>query len=407
MQQNKLQTKYWDERELITHRLPIKGGDKIMKQEVANFEGLLCSECATRLSKVFRIPKTELQNGGMKEIVWKIQLAEITMKEAGVQFDHKLLVNEAINAVNEGWVDKRLQELQDKYYDELDKKTDEINELKIQLEKVKLDTIKQTENELKNEYSEKLKDYEQIKYDLVKKESHLENLTKELETYRSKEKLQPIKSGNWLEDIIGSGLKRAHPTDDIIPEIKGRNEVDIKEIVKEERKILGKILIECKNTKKWDNKWIKTIQDHGKRENTEFLVIVTNTMPNEKFISPLGLDKEGVLITTPDKSVWAVAFMRQAIVRTAEAISKLENERERISKQAETKQKLLRMISSKDFETVFSTCEDIQQEIQEIRNKLSKTKGEIDNSTFSIEQLVKMIINTNSRFSEAFDKLVE
>ena len=65
------------------------------------------------------------------------------------------------------------------------------------------------------------------------------------------------------------------------------------------------------------------------------------------------------------------------------------------------------MISSKDFENIFSACEDIQQEAQDIRNKISKVKGEIDNSTISIEQLVKTIISTNSKFSEAFDKLVE
>ncbi|MBI2542671.1 MAG: DUF2130 domain-containing protein [Candidatus Aenigmarchaeota archaeon] len=377
-----------------------------MKQEITNFEGLLCNECASRLSEVFGMTKAQIQNGGMKEIVWKLQLAEITMKEAGVQFDQKLLVSEAITAVNEAWVDKRLQEQDNRYYEELDKKDDKINELKIQIEKIKLETIKQTENELKKEYAEKLKHHDEIKHKLLKRENQIENLTKELEAYKSKEKLQPVKMGDKLEDIVADALKRAFPMDDIIPERKGKNEVDIKETVRDGKKILGKILVECKNTQKWNNNWIKTVLAHGKRENTEFLVIVTNAIPNEKFISPLGLEKEGVLITTPDKSTWVVAFIRQAIVRTSEAINKLENERERLSRQAEVRQKLLKMIKSDDFKAVFSACENIQQDVQEIRNRISKVKVEIDNSTISIEQLVKTITNTNTKFSEAFERLI-
>jgi len=350
-----------------------------------------CPICG-QIARAARMTVTELHNGGLNTVTRKLEFATLVIDRAGIEFDQQKLVSQAFEAATKAFADKRLEEETHRHYEQMEvmKRGYE------QQNKPFIDKLNERIVELTKEFADE--------------KNRNKELTNEIVRLRTELTVNPARKGDKPEKDMTTTLKLAFPNDEIIPAMKGKNEIDVVQKVNQDKKPIGKIVIECKNVKQWSSKWISTTLEHMQRENTFFGIISTTVMPNETNLNPLGLDKEGVLITLPENTKWAVAAYRVALIRSDSAMRKLQDERQRMLKQKEIKEKLLRLIDNKDFQTVFDACKNIKEKSQSIRNKASKVKSDmsaISDDTESIDDIVEIVIRSNSKLSEAFDSLSE
>ena len=381
-----------------------------------------CPVCG-QIAKAARMTVTELHNGGMNTIIRKLEFATLAIDRAGIEFDQQKLVSQTLEAATKAFTDKRIEELEDQFEEnmkmiELKKQTEveqlkkEIRQLEIDKEKQIAETISSINREKEQEKKSEIDKLNEAIIGLTEKNKDKEKLISDLDRenirLRAELVINPARKGEKSEKDMATTLKLAFPGDEIIPSIKGREEIDIVQKVSYNKKIIGKVLVECKDVKQWNNKWITRTLEHMKRENTEFGIISTTVMPNETNLNPLGLVKEGILITSPENAKWAVGAFRLALIRSDSAMRNLQSERQRLLKQKEIKEKILSLIDSKDFETVFEACKSIKEKNQNIRNKANKARGEmsaISEDADSIDDVVDTVIRANTKLNEAFNSL--
>jgi len=383
-----------------------------------------CPVCG-QIAKAARMTVTQLHNGGLTTVVRQIEFARAISVTTGVEIDQKMIVSQAIEAATEAFTDKRIEKLEDQFEEkmktiELEKEAEverlkkEMRQLEIDREKQIAETISSINREKEREKKSETDKLNESVIGLTEKNKDKEKLISDLERenirLRTELTVNPARKGEKPEKDMAMTLKLAFPEDEINPAVKGREEIDIVDKVGYNKKLIGKIVVECKDVKHWNSKWITRTLEHMKRENTEFGIISTAVMPNETNLNPLGLVKEGILITSPENTKWAVAAFRLALIRSDSAMRNLQSERQRLLKQKEIKKKILNLIDSKDFETVFEACKGIKEKNQSIRNRVNKTKGEmsaISEDADSIDDVVDTVIRANTKLNEAFDSLSE
>lgn len=101
---------------------------------------------------------------------------------------------------------------------------------------------------------------------------------------------------------------------------------DVECVVKENGRTLGKIVIESKKTKKWSQKSVEQLRGYMEKENTQFGILASSTLPDDALNETIW--KDGILIVKPQHIETAYIFLRQYLILSTQ----LEMEhRERLS----------------------------------------------------------------------------
>lgn len=205
----------------------------------------------------------------------------------------KQALDEAKKSLNEKYI-VDMQFLQ-KQLEEKNKKVTEFREqeLKLRQEKTKIEDDKKdleltvqrrVDEEAKKkelQVSEKLdKDF---RLKLAEKDQKLDSMAKTIEELQKKSNLTSQQvQGEVLELDVLRILTESFPDDDILEVEKFKNGSDIKELVKSKKGMpCGKILWECKRTNLFKNDFISKLKEDMLREEAQFGIIVTTTLPKQ------------------------------------------------------------------------------------------------------------------------------
>jgi hypothetical protein len=122
--------------------------------------------------------------------------------------------------------------------------------------------------------------------------------------------------GEILEIDIENKLKGLFPFDLISPVPKGVKGVDIVlEIRTDDKKIAGKIAVEIKNTKAFQNEWIKTLTDNAILAAADVAILITTAMPKD---IPNGGIVNNILIISYSQIETAFKIIRNQILKVYE-----------------------------------------------------------------------------------------
>ncbi|MBR9702039.1 DUF2130 domain-containing protein [Candidatus Pacearchaeota archaeon] len=166
------------------------------------------------------------------------------------------------------------------------------------------------EKKLEIKYKEKIKEIEEyetendaLKETLIKTKRE-NNEDKEKLISEFQEKIRKLE--NKTSDELGkTGQKEAldilirkFPRDEIQETKRGKIGSDIFHTILYEGEKIGLIVYEVKNTKNWDNKFIKQVKDQKTKHKANYALLVTNVFPSkEKIIC----EKEGIIIIHSSK----------------------------------------------------------------------------------------------------------
>lgn len=182
--------------------------------------------------------------------------------------------------------DKKDLEIQHKKDIELNNK--KINEevlrnTRLVKEEFEKDRIKQQAKdrlEIEKEMSEKHRLEKEILVTAANKEKERTNLEISKLQDRTQSNLSNELKGEGLEDLIENYLKEWHPSDRIEEIKKGKNGADISQIVYQNNKPIGKILIETKNTGSWSSSWENKLIEDMKNIEADFGILISKSKKN-------------------------------------------------------------------------------------------------------------------------------
>lgn len=320
-------------------------------------------------------------------------------EEAKDKFDSdlKIAVSEAEEKLKIKFSEEGKTEFKDlkKQLQESKEKNEEFREqeLKLREEKRKLEqkekdleiTTQRKIDEERKGIEEKVSQEEEKKYRLEKLEWEKQkaDMQKSLEEAQRKGKQGSQQTqGEVLELDFEEALRKAFPTDEIIPIEKGKTGADIRQVVKTQRgNACGIILWETKRTKGWSNDWPEKLKKDLRSEKANVPIIVTNSFPRG-FNSMMGLH-EGVWLVDYSLSMTIAELVRQGLIDVAKEKFLASNK--------EGKQEQLY-----DYVTSHEFVQQIES-ILEVRNTIV---GQIDKERAAFEKQWKIR-------AEAADKLLK
>lgn len=116
---------------------------------------------------------------------------------------------------------------------------------------------------------------------LSQKDQQIEGLTKKIKELNEKAtQALPQTLGEASEHTLETALKGAFPQDIVSPVPVGKRGADLLQKVRDSSgRVRGSILWECKNTKRWNDSWIKKLKDDRLRTQADLAVLATRALP--------------------------------------------------------------------------------------------------------------------------------
>ena len=205
----------------------------------------------------------------------------------------------------------------------------------------------------------------------------------------------PLETGRIQERTIPKRLKAVKPEDNFNTEKSTRRGEDVTCIVKENNEILGKIVIESKKVKKWSYSYIEQTKRYMEKENTEFGILATTTMPSDALSYTTMVD--GVTVVQIDHIEPAYIFLREHLVlkNSLEREHTMKMKRLEIRDQVllELKQAISNGELDKIIETVNGLTESIDTKVNKADNYINTLFKGIKRSTQKIRDLMAKLIS--------------
>jgi hypothetical protein len=242
------------------------------------------------LASVNEEHQTHLEEARTKAIEETQQKADREYRER-LETTRKRAIEEAVKSVS----DKFSADLEflKKQLEEKDKKVSEFRaqELQLRQEKAKIEEDKKEfELTIQRRLDEERKKAEQITSDklesehrlkIAEKDQHIESMSKKIEELQKRANLTSQQlQGEVLELDVQRALSEAFPDDEIVEVAKFKNGSDIKQLVRSRKgKFCGKMLWECKRVSIFKADFITKLKEDMLREEANFGIIVTTTLP--------------------------------------------------------------------------------------------------------------------------------
>jgi hypothetical protein len=255
------------------------------------------------------------------------------------------------------WKKEKL-EIESKYktqIKEIEKKAEQKALLKVQ------EKFKKELGEKEKKAREQGKLEQQKKIDILIKNS--EKLSKE-KVEIEKRYQEALKKGKTIQEMgfdyekrLKTELEENFPEDKII---KWGQKGDILQIVQYKGNDLSKILYECKNVQKWEDKWVPTLKEAVLFRNSEYGIIVTNALKNgKKGFCSYG---EKIFAINPEGIIDFVKFLRQSIIKI-KSLKVTQEEKEALMHH------LWAYIESNEFRNAINEVIDKTIELKDLLNK--------------------------------------
>lgn len=195
---------------------------------------------------------------------------------------------------------------------ELIKQKNEIEEKKRTLELEVVRKVEQKEKEIREKERERMLQENKVKD--LEKDKQIQMMLKKIDNLQKSavQKSQQFQ-GAVLQDNLLEILRNAFPLDNIEripPGIKGAD--IIHDVIGGKRQECGRIVIESKNTKTWQDGWTLKLKHDGRKVKGDVYIIVTSTLPED--IKTFGF-KNGVWVTNPDSFINLVHVIRAFIFK--------------------------------------------------------------------------------------------
>jgi hypothetical protein len=259
---------------------------------------------------------------------------------------------------------------------ELLKKQRQLQQKEKQLELDLQKRLNEETEKIQKEITKSLKEEEQLK--IKEKDQQLDQMRKTIEELKRKsEQGSQQTQGDALENNIKEILQKEFYQDEITDVPTGIKGADlVHEIKNNLGQSSGTILWEIKNTKAWNQEWIKKLKDDQAKSQAELCILVTKTLPDniENFAF-----QDGVWITHTSYAIEVARLTRKYILDLA-------NIKESQANKGSKMELLYDYLSSKQFknriENIVSAFETMRTDLEKERRAMeriwAKRSKEID-----------------------------
>ena len=225
------------------------------------------------------------------------------------------------------------------------------------------------------------------------------NLTKEIRPVLEaimELKGSPQTIGRIQEEAIAKRLSSLKTGQDRFKMEKSRrSQEDVECLVIENGSEIGKIVIESKHTKKWQEAYVEQTKRYMEKECTEFGILATKTLPEDMLSNTIWRD--GVLVVKLEHIEPAYIFMRE-LLKLKRA---LEGEYSTRVKQLEVRDQILEelknTITSGELDSIIERIDtatlNIDNTISKTENYLSRIFKNIRKDTGNIRDLTSKLIS--------------
>jgi conjugal transfer/entry exclusion protein len=315
-----------------------------------------CVRCGANLKNQFfkwlheltGMPVNKLKNGdGLKEISWKLQIAERTLTIAGIEINEAAITEKALQYV-EKLLSKRLSEEEREKYELQLKHKDEI--------------IKNLEKEY-NELNARLKHVPT----LIGSEQEQQLLTRlEAISRNTKDEFYLEKASSLGEDILAKVID---------------NDQEI-----------AKVIIESKKVKKWQSNFIDKMREDMSKHKTTHGIIATTAMPANALNNAFYITQDGIWVVKLELAEYAYRAKREFIVDL--------NREKLTEKQIEEVMKLFKeRVLSDSYQgklvNIINMANKIEKISKQIQSSTEKRCKSLRNQAKEIRNEINWLINEN------------
>jgi hypothetical protein len=188
----------------------------------------------------------------------------------------------------------------------------------------------------------------------------------------------PLRLGKIEEIRAAKRLKAVSPEDSFTTEKSTKSGEDVTCEVRENKKTVGKIVVESKKVKSWNKSYLEQIKNYMKRENTEFGIIVTTTMPDDSLSYATWTN--GVLVVKMEHLEPAYIFMRKYLIMCRKLEAEYTAKIERLEVKEQAMHKLRKIVSDGKLDEII---EGIDGQITKIEDTTNKAENYIVNTLFA------------------------
>ena len=225
----------------------------------------------------------------------------------------------------------------------------------------------------------------------------------------------PWISGSSQETQILRRLRALSPSDRFTVKQSTQGGIDIVCHIIEKRKPLGKIIIESKNTKKWNNRFVEQVEKYQQVENTPYAIISTRTLPpealNDKIENWLFLND--IWITKDTFCEFAYLAYRKVLTEVWKQGREMEEKIQSIEKQAKVITALEEIVTTKNFNQVAQSVQQAIElslksdgELESLVRYISKRQKKIGNMQKKLREYLNTALDNNQRINEKLQKLL-
>jgi len=345
-----------------------------------------------QIQELTGIPAATLQNGdGMKELGIKLQIAELTLSKAGITIDQDTIAKEVIT-----WADKVLLQRLSK-------------EEKQQYQNA-IESIKQKLAETNEKYGEQISFLKETLKDEIRKK---ENIQKQLDEIQAEQKFTPsIRGGNTEEDLARR-IRSIAPYDDLSLKQRHQGSTDILTKVKlssEQKSVVGKICVESKDVDKWKDDFVQEAKEHGKKEDTQNIILATTVMPPDAINSNLDCFRDDVWIVPIERLEFAYAAFRKILIERHNLQKGFDSQMETIKSEKEVVEQLKDIVTTEAFKKYSEIAGDLLKQADKLEEE-SRTMinyVETKNSRFqNVAETVRNLVNCMIEHSDDIQKKIK
>jgi uncharacterized protein YdcH (DUF465 family) len=240
--------------------------------------------------------------------------------------------------------------------------------------------------EILDEHNEDLKDEIQKRL-----EQEIRPIMREI----SELKGSPQTMGKAQEMAIAKRLSALKTGEDVFTtEKSGKSGEDVECIVIEQGIQLGKIVIESKKTKRWQEESVEQIRTYMDKENTEFGIVATTTIPDDSLSHTTW--KDGVLIVKLDYIEPAYIFIREYLKLKKHLEDDFAAKLAQLDVKEQVLQELKDAITSGQLDSIIASINDltinIDGSVAKIENNLQRLFRAITKDTSKIREFTARLV---------------
>jgi len=206
----------------------------------------------------------------------------------------------------------------------------------------------------------------------------------------------PQLAGRLTEVAIAKRLSAVSRGDSFTTEKSTKGGEDVLCEVRENKALVGRIVVESKATKRWKNSFVDQIKEYMRREGTNFGIIATTAMPDDSLSYAGWVD--GVLVVKVEHLEPAYLFARSFLVMSRRLEQEYSAKLQRLEVREQVMRKLRETVTDGRLDEVIEGIHGHVAKIEDAANKaenylVNTLLAGIRRSTGKIRELAAKLVN--------------